>query len=550
MTRHDRSVLGRSNRNFSGRLYPDENTRRYCDEALAAAGVGSKINSTNGSAERAQPNAWGEDPDWSILDDRRGQLAEFPITVFRGLCQQWIQQAAHAAGVTHAHVAVPLLGIASSLIGTSCRVRATKSWSEPMSLWTAIVGHSGSGKTPGINATKNALSQIEQTRSHCITELKNKHEERAAAAKAAQKKWREAVEAAVKDNKVPPPMPLEAMLPDGFVAPRLYVTNATIERFAVLLQAKPRGCLYLVDELASLFANMSRYTNGRDDQFWLEAWAGGRYVVERMNREPVVVEHLLIGLVGGFQPDALARSFAGDQTGMYSRFLFGWPAQPTYRELADTFEEVDPDIVNALGRLVDIPAEEHGKLIRRYVPLSVTALDAFEAFRRSNHDMRSERDGREVEYLAKGPAHVLRLAGTLCYLAWAFTGGPEPERIDEEFVIGASTLWETYFWPHARAALRLIGLTDRHRNARRLLRWIGANGKTEISREEARRDALGQSLDADQTQVLLDSLVKARWLRLSTSPVGPKGGKPVRRWLVNPTLLGVAQTAETAETPS
>jgi hypothetical protein len=82
-------------------------------------------------------------------------------------------------------------------------------------------------------------------------------------------------------------MPIEAMVPDDFVAPRLYVTNATIEKLAVLLQVRPRGCLYLADELAALFANMGRYSRGQDDQFWLEAWTGGRYVVERMTEIPL-----------------------------------------------------------------------------------------------------------------------------------------------------------------------------------------------------------------------------------------------------------------------
>lgn len=108
---------------------------------------------------------WG-DPDFALLDDRRGDLPEFPSTAFRGLCRQWIEGAAHAAGVTPAHVAVPLLGVASSLIGAARRVRATKSWSQPMTLWTALVGHSGTGKTPGIDATKNAMSLIERDRAH------------------------------------------------------------------------------------------------------------------------------------------------------------------------------------------------------------------------------------------------------------------------------------------------------------------------------------------------------------------------------------------------
>ena len=55
----------------------------------------------------------------------------------------------------------------------------------------------------------------------------------------------------------------------------------------------------LSDELASLFLNMSRYSGGQDNEFWLEAWNGGSYTVERMGRPPIVVDYLLVGVVGG-----------------------------------------------------------------------------------------------------------------------------------------------------------------------------------------------------------------------------------------------------------
>ena len=107
-----------------------------------------------------------------------------------------------------------------------------------------------------------------------------------------------------------------------------------------------------------------------------------------------------------------------------------------------------------------------------------------------------------------------------------------------------------YFWPHARACLRLIGLTERHTHAKRVLTWIKAKGTTEVSREDIRRDALGQRLDADQTTDLLASMCVSGWLREEVTPPGPQGGKPVRRWLVNPKLFTnpTAQTALTAET--
>ena len=45
-------------------------------------------------------------------------------------------------------------------------------------------------------------------------------------------------------------------------------------------------------------------------------------------------------------------------------------------------------------------------------------------------------------------------------------------------------------------AIRQIGLTDQHADARRVLNWIRTKGQHEVSREELRREALGRSVDA------------------------------------------------------
>jgi hypothetical protein len=34
---------------------------------------------------------WGE-PDWSLLDDRRGQLPEFPIEALSQACREWVER--------------------------------------------------------------------------------------------------------------------------------------------------------------------------------------------------------------------------------------------------------------------------------------------------------------------------------------------------------------------------------------------------------------------------------------------------------------------------
>ena len=145
---------------------------------------GANGSSTGNGQYWERGHSW-DDPDWSILDDRRGELPDFPTRTLPDPCRLWVERAAHGAGATPAHVAVPLLGILPSLIGTARRVSASRSWTQPMTTWTAVVGFSGTSKTPGIDATKRALLQIERDRRSKIDELRCAHEGRVEAAKAA-----------------------------------------------------------------------------------------------------------------------------------------------------------------------------------------------------------------------------------------------------------------------------------------------------------------------------------------------------------------------------
>jgi hypothetical protein len=62
---------------------------------------------------------------------------------------------------------------------------------------------------------------------------------------------------------------------------------------------------------------------------------------------------------------------------------------------------------------------------------------------------------------------------------------------------------------------------------------------------DARREALGQSLDAEKTKELLERLVKAGWLRRLSNKTEARG-HPKDRWEVNPKLF-MECSAENAE---
>jgi Protein of unknown function (DUF3987) len=503
--------------------------------------------------------SWAE-PDESLIEDRRGELPEFPIETFPPRLLRWLLRAARGAGVRYDHIAIPLLAATSSLIGTARRVQATTAWLEPVTLWSCVVAPSGDRKTPGLKVLLRALDRIEEENAPQNQEAHRAHQMRAQVAKEAMKRWRKACHEAVNANppQDPPTMPIDAVDIGDFIEPALHVQDATIQRLGKLCLARPRGMLVIRDELSGLFAGMSRQLGAR--AFYLESWVGSRFVVERVDDDrSFTVPNLLVGVTGGFQPDKIARAFAGDEDGMAERFLFGWPASPDYYRLTDEVSEVEPEFKNLLMHLIRLPDEDpNGRFAPRVIALSAAARNQFEGYRRYVDDLKRSLDGRERSWLVKSETQVLRLAAVLCYLKWAsdvpsgatgfeaIAAALEPDEIAELPMVNAIALMREYFWPHARAALRLIGASDRYKQLRRALRWIQAHRISVVSLKDIRREALAGSLDADQTRDLMDRLVVAGWLRPNKTETG---GRPQERWLVHPKIFETApaETAKTAE---
>ena len=78
--------------------------------------------------------------------------------------------------------------------------------------------------------------------------------------------------------------------------------------------------------------------------------------------------------------------------------------------------------------------------------------------------------------------------------------------------------------------------TDGERRARRVVRWLADSGRAEVSRKEIRCQALGDTVNAVEADRVIDRLSKAGILRLHVAPSSSQGGRPTRRWVVNPAL--------------
>jgi len=365
-----------------------------------------------------------------------------------------------------------------------------------------------------------------------IALLRQRHDRKIEIAKASHKQWSQELAKAQRTGKEIPPRPPEAEMPEKFIEPQYYSTDSTIESLVPLIKVRPRGLMMINDELASWLSNMSRYNNGNDRGFWLTAWDGKPFTRTRVGSEPIHLERLLIGVLGGVQPDKLTELFKGPNDGLHARFLYSWPDEAPYHPLSNEHAS-SGEMKRVFEQLAQLP-EVKGR--EKFIPLTRQALEAFEALRREVKE-KAGLEGYEADWWAKVPAQVLRLSGTLAFLHAAGAGKKSfpPERIERAYVERAIELIKAYFWPHARAAFRQIGLTQTHSDARRVLRWFAARSQATASSTEIRREALSRKLDADATARVIQTLIVKGWLRGIEKPTDPeKGGRPTTQYEVNP----------------
>ena len=185
----------------------------------------------------------------------------------------------------------------------------------------ADVGDSGNGKSPGADCLlREVLPEIEHRMLADFPDRLQMWRMGAELAKAARETWQNEVRTAQKQGKAPPaPPPEPGPEPQ---APRLWQNDVTIERVATLLaSAAPKGLIVIRDELAGWITGMNAY-NDAGRAFWIEAFGGRPYRVERQKHpEPIIVPRLAVSVVGGVQPDRLGPLMREADDGLLARIL-------------------------------------------------------------------------------------------------------------------------------------------------------------------------------------------------------------------------------------
>ena len=405
------------------------------------------------------------------------------------------------------------------------------------------IGTPSSNKSPGMDAILTPLKEVERLDRQSVEKDKHEWSERTELAKLRNSTWREQAKAALKEGQEPPEKPSDCVFEDPPFAPRYAIADGTVERLAVIIAKQPRGTLLARDELAGWLQGMTRYSGGGSDRpFWLEAYGGRAYTVERMGREPVHVDRLAIGVTGAIQPDRLrSLLLKTDDDGLLARFLLVWPGRvPVHRSIEGSSEMW---ITEALKRLFGLRmvTDEHDEARPWVIPFTEPAKERLDHFRIDVRNWEEGVEGLLLSFIGKLPGMAVRLSLIVAFLDWAMGIADEPYEIDTAHFARAQSLVEDYILPMARRAYAQASVSQTDRHARRLIEVFRTQNWTQFtSREVLRLSAANLNRAADLNPVLA-ALEEGDVIRAVEMPSTAQGGRPTRVYTVNPAILAANQ---------
>src|SRR5262249_49725957 len=233
---------------------------------LAIAAGQQPARQKTGSTKRLAPPAW----------------KPFPVTTLPELARGYVDAASRAIGCDASFVALPLLTAFAAGIGNSRVIRLKRGWTEPAVLWTAIVGESGTLKSPALDGLLKSIRkrQDEAMRRHLLAVEDYKEAKAHFHPKMAQRKSAGATTWEHERTELVTPL-----------CERSFVSDATVEALAARLAHATRGLLLCREELAGWFGSFGQYKAGKggDSAHFLTMHGARSLLVDRKSGDMTTI---------------------------------------------------------------------------------------------------------------------------------------------------------------------------------------------------------------------------------------------------------------------
>lgn len=424
----------------------------------------------------------------------------FPVEVLPPTLATFVRDGAAAFGIPADYIALPLLGFAAGLIGNRRAIQLKHGWVEYPILWIGVIGHPGSGKSPGMDYARRLVDHLQQAAWASY--------QRALAA------YQEAQALGEKGRSTDKPR-LESF----------YTTDATLEAIAAILEVSP-GLSMIRDELVGWVQSHDAYRRAGDRQTWLSLWSASPLKIDRKTSPPLMIVAPCVSVIGGIQPDRLSdlRSDAGQRDGFVERLLLAWPEAGPMRW---TDAEVGPATIAAAQQLFSqLRQQRHPPTVVGFDPV---ARDRFIRWHDENVASMEQSTGLAVSWAAKYPRQAARIALVLQAVHFP----DEPTRpVTPEVVDGAIAVIE-YLRAHLARVLVPLGqpgiTSPGAGTVSRIWHLLREAGDGWLSRSELHA-GLGRNTAADQLTAALATLGAEGRVERRTVPTD---GRSREEWRLN-----------------
>lgn len=417
-----------------------------------------------------------------------------PLGVLPPIIEQYALSQGDIMGVDPGGLAAAAIAVCAAATPDSITLKMKRhdDWQESPRLWVALVGNPSAKKSPIISAATRALRSLDD-------ELVGKYLQE-------KRVWDGLDKAGKAANRVPPQI-------------RTRIEDVTVEAAQEILKDSVEGVLLIRDELSGWFGSMERYGTGKgasaDRSFWLTAYNGGSYSVNRVGRGVVSIPNLSVSMLGGIQPDAIkqiAKDSADD--GLLQRLF------PICMGAASVGRDVPPSAaVGQYGGLVrDLYRTKRplmGGLSETPLKFDAAGQDLRQELAEKHHDMST---GWEIlnKKLASHIGKYDGLFGRLCitFHCIDFAGTPLPHVIPIETAKRAADFLHEFLFPHALAFYtNVLGLSDRHDALLATAGWILTHEPESITVRDVRRgDRVMREMDVEDAEQILRKLDAMSWL--------------------------------------
>jgi hypothetical protein len=482
---------------------------------------------------RAEVEALADNADAAVVTPDAPQMeavpafSPFPVDVLPEPIRRFVADGARSIGCDASYIALPLLSGLASAIGNTHRIQLRRVWTEPAIIWTAIVGESGTAKSPALELALRPIRKRQHQAMKEHAEAMRDYAEQMAMHERDSTKWKRS------NSDTSPPTK-----PDAPIADRCWTDDVTTEALAVLLQQNPRGMLMIKDELAGWF-NFDRYAGGKggDAAKWLEMFGGRPMVVDRKGGGTLYVPRAAVSIAGGIQPATLRRALGQEHrdNGLAARLLLTCPPRKAKRWTdADVDANTEAAVAAVFDRLYALTLEtgDDGDDRPRLLTLTENAKRAWVRFYDEHANEQVNLSGDEAAAWSKLEGYAARLAMVVHLTRWASDDATldDPARIDEAS-IAAGVLLARWFGDESKRVYAMLGESDEDHKARGLVEWIKRKGGTVTVRDLTRgpreyRDANDPKATAEKALGDLVAAGVAVWIH---DDHGPTGGRPTDR---------------------